>query len=151
MSKGSGRRRISPADGIKYDEETMTTNIEDRGGKSFEGVGTDLTHGRRTGAQPTATKDYGSHGGGGDNGRYSGVGRKNDYRNWKSHTRGKQYDHNIGDEIENRPVPEGLARRMREKSINADIRHGFSCAEWSKERGIVRMDDVKPFDPDHLS
>lgn len=94
MAKGSGRRRIAPADGIIYDEEKDITNIEQRGARSkeslkFKGTYADL------GAPPTAWYDYGSHSGTGTNGRYSGRGRKNDFRNWKSYTKGKQYEHNL--------------------------------------------------------
>jgi hypothetical protein len=120
MSKGSGRRRISPSDGIQYDEETMMTNIEERGGSHRQSAKRELLLGIRTGAQPTASKDYGSHSGTGENGRYSGVGRKNDFRNWKSYTRGKQYHHKevIRENREHhRPVPAGLAARLRERSI----------------------------------
>ena len=92
MSKGTGRRRISPTDGISYDEDEDMTNIEKRGG------GHTLSHNRERilgirawGAPPTAEYDYGSHDGSGTNGRYSGRGRKNDHRNWKNYTKGKQY------------------------------------------------------------
>lgn len=120
MSKGSGRRRIIPADGLQYNEETMMTNIEERGGSYRQSAKKELLLGLRTGAEPTATKDYGSHSGTGTNGRYSGVGRKNDFRNWKNYTHGKQYEHNAVSQAKidhHRPVPAGLAARLRERSI----------------------------------
>jgi hypothetical protein len=99
MSKGSGRRRISPADGIRYDEETEMTNIEERGATHAMTPHKEVYLGLRTGAPPTANSDYGSHSGTGDNGRYGGKGRKNDYRSWKNYTRGKQYEKPKPDDI----------------------------------------------------
>ncbi len=93
MSKGTGRRRIAPADGIYYDEDSDMTNIEKRGGRHTASHKKECILGIRAwGAPPTALYDYGSHSGTGDNGRYSGRGRKNDYRNWKNYTKGKQYN-----------------------------------------------------------
>ena len=84
MAKGSGRRRITPADGLKYDEETGMTSIESVS-KSFEGMKYFMRSGYRTGAQPTAESWYGSNGK-----RWGGNGRKNDNRNWKTN-RDEQY------------------------------------------------------------
>ncbi len=89
MSKGSGRRRISPADGLRYNEETQMT-------KEIDVVYNTLN---APGAPPTANTDYGSHSGTGTNGRYGGKGRKNDYRSWKNYTRGKQYEKPKPDDI----------------------------------------------------
>jgi hypothetical protein len=96
MSKGSGRRRTTPADGLKYDPETEMTTVEQRGSKAIESIKARGLYSDR--APPTKMKDYGSHSGTGYNGRYGGRGRKNDYRNWKNYTKGQQYD---------RPKPDG--------------------------------------------
>lgn len=76
MSKGSGRRRIVPADGIKYDPETE--EVDEVVARSFEGNRYGLSHGFRHGAQPTCQSYYGTHGK-----HWAGKGRKNDYRSWK--------------------------------------------------------------------
>lgn len=122
MAKGSGRRRITPSDGLQYDPETDMTNIEHRGGHHTQSASKELRLGLRTGAGPTA---HGSSRWG--HGRGGGKGRKDDNRNWKSHHKGKQYEANVKvreAQEHHRPVPEGVANRMREKSINSDVRHG---------------------------
>ena len=114
MSKGSGRRRITPSDGIRYDDDTMMTNIEMRGGQATMSSSKEVRLGLRTGAAPTGDRDR----------RWGGKGRKDDHRNWKSHTRGKQYDHNAQAQERqehHRPMHEGVAARMRDKSLNALI------------------------------
>lgn len=85
--------------------------------------------GLRTGAHPTAKSYYGSKGK-----RWAGKGRKDDNRNWKNHHKGKQYTHNLETKEQlksHRPVPENIANRLREKSINSDIKKGYPCKAWS--------------------
>ncbi len=111
MSKGSGRRRIFPSDGIRYDEDTMMTNIEERGGSHRQTANKELCLGLRTGASPTAD----NHGR-----RYAGKGRKDDHRNWKRHTKGKQYEHNARAkerQEHHTPMSESVAFHLREKSV----------------------------------
>lgn len=89
MSKGSGRRRTTPADGIIYDEESDITNIEARGQRYREGIKCRSIY-SDPGAPPTALSWYGSNGK-----RWGGRGRKNDHRSWKTNCKGKQYEHNL--------------------------------------------------------
>ena len=131
MSKGSGRRRISPSDGLQYDEETMMTNIEERGAAHYQSGGKELRLGLRTGASPTTGRGYGNHGY-----RWAGKGRKDDNRNWKSHTRGKQYEHNATAQEKvdhHKPVPASLAARLRERSI-AVLLHEARRRQQSRRR-----------------
>jgi hypothetical protein len=86
MSKGSGRRRISPADGLRYDAELDITNIEQRGARAKESMDFRKFY-CDPGAPPTRDYWYGVHGR-----RWGGRGRKDDYRCWKNFTRGKQYE-----------------------------------------------------------
>lgn len=89
MSKGSGRRRFMPTEGILYDPETDMTNIDKRGGQTLESIGhTFKTKSRDPGAPPTQDYWYGNNGR-----RWAGKGRKADNRNWKNYTKGKQYEH----------------------------------------------------------
>jgi hypothetical protein len=138
VSKGSGRRRITPSDGLRYDPNTDMTNIEERGAGSFQSGGKEIRLGLRTGASPT-----------GDNRgrRYAGKGRKDDNRNWKRHTKGKQYEHNqLSREAQehHRPVPESVASHLREMSITADIIRGYPCKAWSGFRGIMPLKTIAP-------
>lgn len=132
MSKGSGRRRIFPSDGIRYDEDTMMTNIEERGGSHRQTANKELCLGLRTGAPPTA-----------DNRgrRYAGKGRKDDHRNWKRHTKGKQYEHNArAKERQERhtPISESVAFHLREKSVRTLFYHqqmrDRSYAQWRRRQ-----------------
>jgi hypothetical protein len=141
MSKGSGRRRITPSDGLRYDPDTDMTNIEERGGSHCQSASKELRLGIRTGAEPTRKGHYGS------GRRWGGKGRKDDSRNWKSHTKGKQYEHNqVSREAQedHRPVPESLAARMREKSIVSDVVRGYPCKAWSGYRGTMPLKAIAP-------
>lgn len=125
MSKGSGRRRITPSDGLRYNEDSDMTNIEERGGHHRQSAKREIALGLRTGAKPTVESYYGHTGR-----RWAGKGRKDDNRSWKSSSKGKQYEKNleVKENKENhRPVPENVAYRLREKSINADITKGYPC------------------------
>lgn len=132
MSKGSGRRRISPSDGLQYDEDTMMTNIEQRGGAHYQSGSKEMRLGLRTGAQST-NQNYGR--------RWAGKGRKDDHRNWKSHGKGKQYEHNAVAQEKSehyRPVPESLASRLRQRSIAVLLhearRRAESSARYRRQR-----------------
>ena len=88
MSKGSGRRRTTPSDGIQYDPESDQTNVELRGSLSIEGITRRWLY-SDPGAPPTARYFYGTNGR-----RWAGRGRKNDNRSWKTRSKGKQYEVN---------------------------------------------------------
>ncbi len=129
MSKGSGRRRITPSDGLQYDPDEDMTNIEKRGASHYQSGKKEIRIGLRTGAPPTTETYYGSKGK-----RWASKGRKDDNRNWKSHHKGKQYSHNLEAKEkskEHKVVPENVVNRLREKSINSDIKHGYPCKAWS--------------------
>jgi hypothetical protein len=63
MSKGSGRRRITPSDGLRYNPDAEMTNIEERGASHFLSGGKEVAMGLRTGAHPTGNWRGGRWGG----------------------------------------------------------------------------------------
>lgn len=141
MSKGSGRRRITPSDGLQYDPDTDMTNIEKRGGTHFQSGSKEVSLGLRTGAAPTTKGHYGA------GRRWGGKGRKDDHRNWKSHTKGKQYEHNqVARDAQDhhRPVPANVASRLREASIAADVVRGYPCKAWSVSGRTVVLRNIAP-------
>lgn len=142
MSKGSGRRRITPSDGLQYDPDTDMTNIEERGATHFQSGAKEVSLGLRTGAEPTTGRGYRSR-----QGRYGGKGRKDDHRNWKSHTKGKQYEHNQrarDAQDHHKPVPANVANRLREASIASDVVRGYPCKAWSRSGKTLVLKTIAP-------